>query len=139
MQPLETLQLSPAWRGYLLGQGLVLGIYGLSLFVLPSAASAFWPWAIDAFHGQIYSAVFLTGAVGAWLLYRSATGPGLMMEGLTQTAFGGLSIAGLLIVDGAAHKVNWGAPGSWVWVLALAWLAVSGLAIASRGKNSAGL
>ena len=133
LQAPERIPLSMGWRGYLLAQGFVLGIYGLGLFLLPATASAFWPWTIDAFHAQIYSAIFLTGAVGAWMLYKSASRLELMMEGLTQAAFGALSIAGLLIVDGTVHKVNWSAPGTWIWLAALAWLAVSGIAIAWRG------
>jgi hypothetical protein len=123
-------------RLYLLLQGIVLGVYCLALFVLPSLASGFWPWKIDAFHAQIYSAVFLTGAVGAWLLYRSANRLELITAGVTQGTLGGLAVLGLLLVDRNVHTVDWSALGTWVWVGAFAWLTISGLVIVWQGRRS---
>jgi hypothetical protein len=132
----DVVSLSKAWRDYLLAEAIVLGVYGISLFVLPSVAGAFWPWTINAFHAQMYSAIFLTGAVGAWILYKSAAHLELVAQGLTQVSFGGLSILGLLVVDGTVHTVAWYALGTWVWVGACALLAVSGLGLAWQGWRS---
>ena len=30
---------------------LVLGLYGLGLFLLPALFGAFWPWSVDSFNG----------------------------------------------------------------------------------------
>ena len=51
---------------------LVLGLYGLGLFLLPALFGAFWPWPVDSFNGQLYSVVFTTAAVGAVGLCRWA-------------------------------------------------------------------
>lgn len=129
----DGVSLSKAWSSFLLAEAIVLGVYGISLFVLPSVAAAFWPWTINAFHAQMYSAIFLTGAVGAWILYKSAAHLELVAQGLTQMVFGGLSILGLLVVDNTVHTVPWHAPGTWVWIGACAILAVSGLGLAMLG------
>ncbi|MEZ5727064.1 MAG: hypothetical protein R3E48_03045 [Burkholderiaceae bacterium] len=36
----------------------VLGLYGLLLILIPTQASWFWPWRLDAFHAQLYSVTF---------------------------------------------------------------------------------
>ncbi len=136
VQASDVVPLSKPWRGYLLVEGIILAVYGISLLVLPSVAGAFWPWKIDAFHAQMYSAIFMAGGIGAVILYKSAARLELVTQGLTQVTFGGLSILGLLVVDSAVHTVNWSALGTWVWVGACALLAVSGLGLAWSGWRS---
>lgn len=123
-------------RIYILVQGIILGAYGFALFILPSQASAFWPWKIDSFHAQVYSAIFLTGAVGNWLLYRSANRLELITAGFTQVALAALAILGLVLVDNVVHTVNWSALGTWVWVGAFAWLTLGGLWIAWQARQT---
>jgi hypothetical protein len=95
---------SPLWRTYLWMQGVILAAYGLATLALPEPLTSFWPWPIDAFHGQVYSAVFLTLSLGALLLLKSAAGPDLVALGLTQLVFGVLAIAGLLLVKCCARQ-----------------------------------
>jgi len=125
------------WRSYLLGQGAVLGLYGVGLFLAPGLFSAFWPWPLDSFHGQVYSAVFLTGAVGSFLLARAAAPVELLTAGLAQGVLGGFAIAGLVIVDGAVHRVTWTAPGTWLWIGAFAIVLAAGLGLLWQARVAA--
>ena len=107
-------------------EGLLLGLYGLALLLLPLIASSFWPWPIDRFHAQVYSAVFLSGAAGVVLLSRGAPREEMMVLGLAETAVGVLSILGLILTDLAVHRVTWSAPGTIAWVVIFLVLAASG-------------
>jgi hypothetical protein len=129
LPPAEPAPPAPAWRAYLLGQGIVLGLYGIGLLAAPGLFSAFWPWPIDVFHGQVYSAVFLTGAVGSLVLARAAAPIEFLTEGLAQTALGLLAIAGLAIVDAAVHRVDWSTFGTWLWIGAFVILLVAGIGL----------
>jgi hypothetical protein len=104
------------WYFYLLGQGVVLGMYGVGLLVAPASFSGFWPWPIDNFHGQVYSAVFLSGAVGSFVLLRAAAPVEWLTAGLTQTALSLFAIASVVIVDAAVHRVDWSAVGTALWL-----------------------
>lgn len=119
------------WVRYaLLIMGSVMGAYGLVQFFAPEAASAFWPWKIDAFHGQMYSATFVTAAVGAFVLSLRATAPiEYFTLGLTYGILGFFCILGLVIVDASAHAVDWGAAGTWLWVVAFALTLIVGLVL----------
>ncbi|MBL8132479.1 MAG: hypothetical protein JNL42_11525 [Anaerolineae bacterium] len=107
----------PSWLRILLGaQVLALGGYGVLLFAAPGTASGFWPWALDDFHARMYSVAFITPALGAWLLLRSASAPELRALGFTQIV-GGLPIVGLIIVDSVVQRVSWSAAGTWLWIV----------------------
>jgi hypothetical protein len=54
--PAQPAPVPAAWRALLLVVGGVLGLYGIGLLGAPEVFSAFWPWRLDAFHGQLYSA-----------------------------------------------------------------------------------
>jgi hypothetical protein len=46
---------------------------------------------------------------------------------------GAAAIAGLLIVDAELHRVDWGLPGTWAWVVMCAAIAgVGGLLLRGR-------
>ena len=110
----------------------MLGLYGLGLLLAPATFSAFWPWRLDSFHGQMYSAVFLTGVVTSATLYRAAAPIELFTAGLSQALLGGLAILGLIVVDAAVHRVNWSAPGTWLWLGAFAVIALAGAAMVTQ-------
>jgi hypothetical protein len=117
----------PAWRAYLLAEGAVYGLYGVGLLVAPAVFSSFWPWKIDSFHAQIYSALFIGTATGILVLSRAAAPIEFFTMGVSQIAFGSFAILGLVIVDVSAHRVNWTAPGTWLWIAGLLVLAVAGV------------
>jgi len=138
LPPAEPAPPAPPWRAYLLGQAVVLGLYGLGLLVAPGVFAAFWPWPIDSFHGQVYSAVFLTGAVGSFVLSRAAAPVEFLTQGLAQTALGAGAIAGLAIVDAAVHRVDWSAFGTWLWIGGFAVILVAGLGMLWQARATTG-
>ena len=125
-------------RWALIGEVILLGGYGLLLLVLGSSAAGFWPWAVggvyqDDFMARLYSAAFLTPAVGALLLVRAGSSHEDRALGSTQVVSGVAAIAGLLIVDAELHRVDWGLPGTWAWVVMCAAIAgVGGLLLRGR-------
>ncbi|MFL5733299.1 MAG: hypothetical protein ACJ78Q_08865 [Chloroflexia bacterium] len=117
------------WRPLLLAEGVVLGLYGLGAFFLPSVFTAFWPWKIDAFHAQIYSGLFITAAVGVLLLYRAAAPSEFLVLGLTHSVLGLFAPLGVLLVDSATHRVDWSSLGTWLWMAGCALVFLVGLAM----------
>jgi hypothetical protein len=127
MPPPPPIAIPAAWRAYLLGQSVVLGLYGLGQFVAPTVVSTFWPWAIDSLHGRLYSGAFAAAAVGGVVVLRGAARSELLALILTQTGMALLSVGGLVLVDNTVHRVDWSAPGTWVWIGAFVVLAAAGL------------
>lgn len=115
LSPVAEVHVPPFMMALLGIQALGLGVYGVLLLVAPETSSAFWPWALDDFHARMYSVAFITPALGAWLLLRSASVPELRTLGLTQVT-GVLPIIGLWIVDSAVQRVDWNAFGTWLWI-----------------------
>ncbi len=130
------ISLSTRWRMYLHIQAIVLGGYGLGLLFQPSILSAFWPWTIDAFHGRLYSAVFMVPAVAAWLLLRSASAIELFTVGVMQLALGLLPIVGVRTKDISLQKLNWMAPGTWLWIALFIGIGVSGTGLIRQARRS---
>ncbi|HEX9661688.1 MAG TPA: hypothetical protein VGB27_05330 [Candidatus Binatia bacterium] len=106
-----------------------MAVYGLAQFFAPEFASAFWPWKIDAFHGRMYSAIFLTGAVGAFVLARAAAPIEYFTLGITYGVLGLFAIVGLVVVDASVRSVDWSAASTWVWVVAFAISLIAGVAL----------
>jgi hypothetical protein len=126
------------WRRYFRVEALAFGVYGLGLLVLPAIFAGFWPWPTDAFHAQVYSAIFLAAGAGTGLLARNAPREELVALGAAQLAIGVLAIAGLIVTDAAVKRINWAAPGTWLWLALLAWIAVAGLIKLRAGMARAG-
>lgn len=126
------------WARWLRVEAVLLAVYGAGLLLLPSLFGAFWPWAIDTFHAQTYSAIFITGAAGAWLLAGRAPREELLTLGAAQVALGLLPIAGLVITDAAAKRVDWSAPGTWAWVALFALIAMAGAVKLRAAKRRKG-
>jgi hypothetical protein len=117
------------WRSYLVAQGSLVGLYGIGLFAAPLTFSAFWPWPLDGFHAQVYSAIFVTNAAGALILSRAAAPVEWLTLGLAQAVFGLFAILGVVIVDATARRVDWALPATWLWLGIFAALFVAGLAM----------
>ncbi|MBX3596927.1 MAG: hypothetical protein KF874_05065 [Rhizobiaceae bacterium] len=113
-------------RRWLAMEWLLLALYGAALLALPLWAASFWPWHIDIFHAQTYSAVFLAGAAGVLLVSREGTREDFIVVAVADISVGLLAIAGLAWTDMAAQRVAWCAPGTIVWVAIFVLIAASG-------------
>jgi hypothetical protein len=125
-------------RWALIAEVLILGGYGLLLLLLGSAAAGFWPWAVggvyrDDFMARLYSAAFLTPAVGALLLVRVGSPHEDRALGSTQVVSGVAALVGLLIVDASLRRVDWSLPGTWAWVALCIGIAAVGVLLL-RGR-----
>lgn len=118
---------------FLFLEGLVTGIYGILLLVAPTWSTAFWPWPIDDFHGRLYSAVFVTLAVGSLLVLRRGAPNELATLGATQLTLGLTAIAGFVIVDADVQKVDWSAVGTWIWIGGFALILLEGFGLTASG------
>jgi hypothetical protein len=89
--------------------------------------SSTWPWPVDPFHGQVYSAIFLAGAGGTYLVWRSAPREELLVLGLAQFLVGLLAILGLVITDAEVHRIDWAAINTLCWLALFGWIGISGV------------
>ncbi len=97
-------------------QALILGLYGLGLILAaPLFGQKFWPWPLDLFHAHLYSGVFLSGALGFWLLSTRSTRRGRIWFGITQTFLGFLMVLGNWLVDQQVNKLDWLSFSPWLW------------------------
>lgn len=124
---------APRARLGLVSASLPLAVYGAGLLAAPAAFTAFWPWPIDGFHGRVYSAIFLSLALGAAILSRGAALVDLTTLGLTCVALGALEPIGLVVVDADVDKVDWSSFGTWAWIAMFAALLAYGLALTGAG------
>jgi hypothetical protein len=120
------------WRVYLRAQALVLGLYGSMMLLLPVQATAFWPWAVDAFHGRLYSAIFLALAGGSFVIGGVASRIEIVTLGLVQTLLGIFAIIGLLQGNALLQRVRWTSPGSWLWIGIFVVLALTGIGLVGQ-------
>jgi hypothetical protein len=110
-----------ALRIILLVFALLGGAYGVGLFIAPEAWTRFWPWPVDAFHGRMYVAAFVTPAVAAWIMsLRPRFASEYLSMGLNLVAGGFLPIVGTLwtnISVPAERQVNFGSAGPWAFFI----------------------
>jgi hypothetical protein len=120
LPPADSAAPSAMGRRILLAQFTLLGIFGLALLVFPAFAKNLWSWKIDNFHAQLYSAAFLTVAIGAFILSKAASKAEWLTMGLTQAVLGIFSIIGVVVVDMRIKSVNWSSAGTWIWMILFA-------------------
>lgn len=100
---------------------LVGAVYGLGLLIAPQTSTSFWPWRVDAFHGRLYAAAFVTPAVGAWLLSRRRRSAAEYFSmGLNLVAGGFLPILGTLWTNGqvpGGQQIDFNSAGTWFFFL----------------------
>lgn len=130
-------RLPTSWAVGLGIQSGILGAYGLSLFFSPGAAGAAWLWPLDVFHAQLYSAIFLAGALGSAMLSRWATAAETRTLGLIQVTFSALVLLGTWLVDKEVQGIDWGLFVNWAWVGAIALLGVFGLGLIRQSSSAA--
>jgi len=113
-----------------------LAAYGIGLLAAPGTLTAFWPWAIDGFHGRVYSAIFVSLAVAAGIAARGSASIDMTTLGLTLVALGALQPIGLAVVDANVGKVDWSATGTWGWIAMFGAMVVGGVALAITASRS---
>ncbi|HEY4691388.1 MAG TPA: hypothetical protein VIK33_18920 [Anaerolineae bacterium] len=133
--PAEAAPVASTWRIVLLAMSAALGAYGLGLLLAPALFGGFWPWALDAFHGQLYSATFLAGAAGLYAVSRVAARVERETVALAQVSFSAFAILGLILVDASVHRVDWSLPGTWLWIGALGWGVIVGAAMLMSARR----
>ena len=125
-------------RNFLLALLILLGLYGLGLLIVPETVTAFWPWKIDAFHGRIYAATFLTPAVGAWIISRRGAPSERLVLGLTLATLGVLAILGILWTNATVpldKQINYASLGTWAFFGMNLLCSVAGFALIQSGRQ----
>jgi hypothetical protein len=117
----------PKWCWLYRFQAILLGIYGIGLLLLTPLFSSLWPWPLDFLHSHLYSGLFLSSALGLWLLSYSSSSVERSILNLTQALLGGLITLGLWLVDTQVRKLNWNSPNPWIWSFLFASFALIGL------------
>jgi hypothetical protein len=115
--------LSAGWRGFFLGQGIVVGLFALALLFAPRIATSGWPWPVNTFDAQFYSGVVLSIAVGSILLFRHAAVADLVAFGVIELAFGGALLTGFALTRRSV------APSDWEHVETMPWSFAAGCAV----------
>ena len=105
-------------------QGIIMLVTGLILFLLPSTASTFWPWALTP---------LTSGAIGSWLLGIGIIALHMTWENdhqrnkiayISYTALGVLQALSLVRYSG---EVGWSTEGSWVYLIFVVSIIATGL------------
>jgi hypothetical protein len=135
--PVASAVSGPGWRAYFALEGVLFGLYGVGLLLLPGVFAAFWPWPTEVFHAQVYSAIFLAAGTGTALFAGHAPREELVALGAAQLVIGVLAILGLVITDAAVKRVDWSGAGTWAWLALVAWIGVTGL-VKLRGAMTRG-
>ena len=130
------LDVSAGFRNVMQVSGALMALYGAALFIAPTIAAGFWPWGVDAMHGQVYSAVFLAPGLGTLLLARSAAREECLVGGVFNAGLGLFAIVGFFLAHLQTGRANFASIGTWLWLILFAALGLLGLAMirASRAK-----
>lgn len=118
------------------------GGYGLGLLLAPEALTGFWPWNVDAFHGRMYAAAFVTPALTAWILASTrAHAAEYLSFGLNLVAGGFLPVLGTLWTNlqvPAERQISFSSIGTWIFIVFFLLTGLLGIiltAIAARLAN----
>lgn len=133
----SALKVSDRFRTTLQAAGAVMTLYGAALFIAPTFAAGFWPWAIDAMHGQIYSAVFLAPGLGTLLLARSAAREECLVGGVFNAGLGLFVLIGFGLAQAQTGRANLATPATWLWLVIFAVLLVIGVAMIKVSREKA--
>lgn len=123
------------WGFVIKTAGLSFAVYGIGLIIFPDIFSSIFPWKLDSFHSQLYSATFITGSVIMFSVANKATRAEFITVGLTEASFSVLAILGLIIVDANVKKIDWTAMNTIAWLSSLSIIAVLGFAMMVAGAR----
>ncbi|MEL6469996.1 MAG: hypothetical protein AAFQ74_09730 [Cyanobacteria bacterium J06623_4] len=129
-------RLPTPWTVCLGIQAGILGAYGLGLLFSPVATGGAWLWPLDVFHAQLYSSIFLAGALGSALLSRRATSVETRALGAIQVTFSSLVLLGIWLVDKEVQRLDWGLFVNWAWIGAIALLGLIGLGLIKQSAKA---
>jgi hypothetical protein len=111
-------------RRVLAVQGVVMGVTGLLLFLIPQFVAPLWPWSIVPLTGR---------AIGAWLIAMSVAAFHSLRENdlhriypamISYAVFGALQIVALFRYG---VWVRWSEPGAWLYLLFCFTVLITGL------------
>jgi hypothetical protein len=114
---------------------LAVGSYGLAMLLVPVLAARFWPWPVDAFHGRLYAASYLTPAFGLWLVQRRGSCEEFKCVGVTALGMGFIAIIGVALTSAQlppARQVDFMSLGAQAFVALHAAFAAAGLWVMTR-------
>jgi hypothetical protein len=115
--------------------------YGVGLLMAPEALTRFWPWPVDAFHGRMYAAAFVTPAVAAWIMsFRRRFATEYLSLGLNLVAGGLLPIVGTFwtsVSVPAERQINFGSAGTWAFFVFFFLTGVLGVVLISSANQLA--
>jgi hypothetical protein len=105
-------------------QGTIMLVTGITLFISPAAAFTFWPWVLTPLTSR---------AIGAWLIGIGVIALHMTWENdhkrnriayISYTLLGILQAASLVRY---AEEINWSTTGSWIYVLIVISIILTGL------------
>ena len=113
------------WMRFVLAaQGIIMLVTGMILFLFPAIASTFWPWTLTPLTSR---------AIGAWLLGIGVIALHMTWENdhqrnriayISYAALGILQVVSLVRYIG---EVNWSMVGSWIYLLVVISIILTGL------------
>lgn len=120
--------LPPVLRGYLVGQGVIVTLLALLLFLLPGMMVEVWPWRISRLLAQLYSAPFFSYGIGSLIAARR-----------NRREETGIILVATLVFAGGVLLASWlhrslfsaGDVADWLWFLGF------GIATVALGLGSA--
>ncbi len=122
--------LSTAYRGLLVGLGVVSAFIGVSLFVWPTWAADWWPWAITPLTGR---------AMAAWILSLAVLFVTMRYEDdadRTRPASGAAIILSALFAVALLRYRDHVSPDSALWLCLLAAAALALLSVPDRWRTA---
>ena len=111
-------------RLVLLAQGTIMLVTGIILFISPATASTFWPWALTPLTSR---------AIGAWLIGIGVIALHMTWENDHQRnriAYVSYAVLGILQAASLVRyvgEVNWSTAGSWIYLLLVISIIITGL------------
>jgi hypothetical protein len=112
--------------------GLLLG-FGSLLFVLPGVAEDIWPWTLTPLTSQALGSFLLGFAAALVFVLRDDEVTRLAAPGV---AYAVLGLAQLIAVARYTDDVDFGDPGSWIYVGFFATVLVGGVALAAASRSA---